>query len=498
MTFRFKAYWRRLSLAQLFAVVSFGVIVTGTLVIGWWVSAEIETRVTHNAAVTTALYMNSFVAPEIQGLATRQELTKTTRASLDRLHRNTPLGQHVVSFKIWGPGGRIVYSSRPSILGRVFPETSNLKLAWQGEVTSEFSDLEDEEDALERAFGGRLLELYSPVREKGKDRIIAVAEFYTSAKTFEEQLFEAQVYSWLMVSGVCFVMFVLLFGIVRRGSQTISAQQHELQSRVKELSALLAQNHELNERVRRATNRATEVNERFLRRVSAELHDGPAQAIGFALLRLDALLASVGIGIGIGAKETEATARGTSNDASKPLPDAINSPEPHAPVPDIIRGALNDALQEIRNLSSGLALPELGNLSFRQTLDRVTRSHQRRTASAVELSVDLIPDQLPLPIKIGIYRFIQESLNNAYRHGNAEQQLVRAGCHQGSLVITISDAGPGFDLAQLKQSTERLGLVGMRERIESLGGRFSIDSAPGQGTRVTASLPLKCHNDPDE
>ncbi|WP_428622968.1 sensor histidine kinase [Sedimenticola sp.] len=464
---RLRALKGRMSLAQLFAAVSFSVIVTGTVVIGWWVSEEIKQGVIQNTAVTTALYMNSFVAPEVQELAHQQDLSAESRAVLDYLHRETPLGQQIVSFKIWGPGGRIVYSSRSSIFGKVFPETPNLKRAWQGMVTSELSDLVDEEDALERDFGSRLLELYSPVREKGSDRIIAVAEFYKSAKLFETQLFNAQVSSWLVVSGVSFVMFLLLFGIVRRGSQTIDTQQRELHSQVQELSDLLAQNRQLHERVQRASNRATEVNERFLRRVSAELHDGPAQSIGFALLRLDAVLDETG------------------NHSSAETLAATNTQDP-----TIIRGALNDALQEIRNLSAGLALPELGQLSLEQTLERVTRAHRRRTGTEVELTLEKTPGRLRLPLKIATYRFVQESLNNAYHHGEGKEQRVRVTCDNQHLVIAVSDHGPGFDTAQLNLLTERLGLAGMRERIESMGGRFSIISTPGQGTLVMASLPL--------
>lgn len=473
---RIKSLWNRLNLAQRFAVACFAVLVAGMVVMGRWVSEQIEDGVTQNSAVTTALYMNSFVAPEVTELEYRESLSPKSMATLDHLHRETPLGKRIVSFKIWGPGSRVVYSSNPSIIGHVFPETPSLRGAWDGKVTAEFSDLEDEEDSLERVHGRRLLEIYSPVRAKGSDRIIAVAEFYEAADELEAQLLKARVSSWIVVAAVTVVMFWLLFGIVRGGSQTIARQQRELKSRVSELSALLKQNEELNERVRRATDRATEINERFLRRVSADLHDGPAQALGFALLRLDSVKQYID-GCSY-ANEVEG------------CPYAGKMSNGHDV--DSIRTSLNEALQEIRNLSAGLALPELGDLTLKQCLQRVVRSHERRTGTQVEMHVDGLPSEMPLPVKISIYRFVQEALHNAYNHGGGKgQRLTVANIDKATLNVMVSDEGPGFDPSQKPVTPVHLGLVGMRERIESLGGDFELRSAPGQGTRVSAWLPLR-------
>lgn len=478
-----KSLWIRLTLSQRFAVASFAILVAGMLGIGWWVSVQIEEGVTQNSAVTTALYMNSFVAPEVTELERKESLSPESMATLTSLHRDTPLGKRILSFKIWGPGGRVVYSSRPAIIGRVFPETPSLLRAWNGEVTAEFSDLEDEEDSLERVYGSRLLEIYSPIRAKGSDRIIAVAEFYETADDLEQQLFAARVSSWMVVAVVTLAMFALLFGIVRGGSQTIARQQRELKTRVRELSTLLKQNEELHERVRRATNRATEINERFLRRVSAELHDGPAQALGFALLRLDSVKQYID-----GCEYTEEIEgcpyQGKMSDNNDV---------------DSIRHSLNEALQEIRNLSAGLALPELDELDLRQSLQRLVRGHERRTGTTVETQIDDIPTELPLPVKIGIYRFVQEALHNAFRHGGGKDQCVRVGISDtGMLQIEVSDTGPGFDPQYRPAASDHLGLVGMRERIESLGGEFALNSSPGKGTRVAARLSLdNLENDDD-
>lgn len=454
-------FWTRLSLAKKYALMSLLVLIAGMWLIGSWVSAKIETGVIDNTAITAALYLNSFVAPELQELASHPELSAATIATLHRLYKETQLNERVTSFKIWALDGRVLYSSNPAIIGRVFPIAENKEQAWNGAVVAEFAGLDYAENILERGQGLPLLEIYSPVRDRWSNRIIAVAEFYDDATLLTQQLVQARVESWLVVAAVSLAMFFVLFGIVWGGNRTIERQRQELQGRVQQLSELLTQNKQLHDRAQRATSRAVELNERFLRRLSAELHDGPAQALSFGLLRLDAI-----------ADNNDHAAR--AGDLER------------------IRNALREALQEIRNLSTGLAVPELAELGLLEALQKVVRAHLRRTRSNVELCVSEVPlpNPLPLPLKIGIYRFVQEALNNAYQHGKGQHQHVQTRYQNGVLEVEVSDAGPGFDPEDPSKVGEHLGLSGMRERIESLGGHFQLDSVLNRGTRVIACLPI--------
>jgi signal transduction histidine kinase len=85
---------------------------------------------------------------------------------------------------------------------------------------------------------------------------------------------------------------------------------------------------------------------------------------------------------------------------------------------------------------------------------------------------------------------IQESLNNSYRHAEGASQQIRAFMEQDRLALEISDDGPGFVPQSQGVSDGHLGLAGMRERVESLGGTFSVRSEIGKGTQVTACLAL--------
>jgi signal transduction histidine kinase len=208
-------------------------------------------------------------------------------ATLSRLLEDTPLGQQIAAFKVWDAEGRVLYSTESAEINQIFPVQDGLAQAWRGEVAAQISDLGAAENALERARDTQLLEIYSPVRLRGTNRIIAVAEFYQRVGDLQREIVAAEQRSWLVVGGTTLLMYLLLAGFIRRASDTIARQELALRDQVTRLTDLLAQNAELHERVRRAATRTTALNERFLRRISAELHDGPAQELGLALLRLD-------------------------------------------------------------------------------------------------------------------------------------------------------------------------------------------------------------------
>jgi signal transduction histidine kinase len=102
-----------------------------------------------------------------------------------------------------------------------------------------------------------------------------------------------------------------------------------------------------------------------------------------------------------------------------------------------------------------------------------------------------LPEGAPLPVKITIYRLVQEALTNAFRHAGGAGQTVKAYGLDSDLKIEITDQGPGFDVEKWESSGDHLGLAGMRERVESLGGWFDLESKEGVGTRVVCRLSLR-------
>jgi signal transduction histidine kinase len=142
-------------------------------------------------------------------------------------------------------------------------------------------------------------------------------------------------------------------------------------------------------------------------------------------------------------------------------------------------------------------VPQLAQLSIAETVARIVRAHERRTGTRVVVTIGEVPDQAPLPVKITLYRAIQEALSNAYRHAGGLDQQVHVGCADDTLHIEGADGGPGFVGEPSSNGIEHLGLIGMRERVESLGGQFHINNRSGQGTTVIAELALHIAEDRD-
>jgi signal transduction histidine kinase len=468
MWVRLEEHLRQLSLAQRFMLTSLAILVAGMVGIGQWVGQQIEAGVIHRTAATTAMYVDSFVAPQLQELGHAESLTPEHVASLSRLLHDTPLGDDIAAFKVWDVHGRILYSTDRSGVGHIFPVQGGLARAWRGEVAARLSNLQDEENADQRANWSRLLEVYSPVRLTSTGRIIAVAEFYQTVGDLQRDITTARQESWLVVGAIMVLIYLLLAGFIRSASTTIAHQQVDLSNQIAQLTDLLAQNQDLHQRVRGAAARTAALNERFLRRISAELHDGPIQDIGLALLRLDHAIAPY---------ETRSVAGSSSAERNGDS--------------DVIQKSLHHALQEMRAIAAGLSLPHLSQLTLTDTLLHVVRTHERRTSTKVMVHLSALPEQAPLPIKITLYRLIQEALNNAYRHAGGVGQQLHVRSEATDLIVTIADQGAGFDETQVLGQDERLGLIGMRERVESLGGGFRIDSTAGQGTRMSFRLPLQ-------
>jgi signal transduction histidine kinase len=150
---------------------------------------------------------------------------------------------------------------------------------------------------------------------------------------------------------------------------------------------------------------------------------------------------------------------------------------------------LQSALTDLRAILRGLQLPEIEQLSLVETLQRAAADHQRKTGVAVPLTLNNAPDAAPLQVRITLFRVLQESLANGFRHGGGRNQRVTVTGSAGTVIVEVADDGPGFDPKALKPDGH-FGLDWMRERVELLGGSFEVRSAAGQGAVVRTSLPL--------
>jgi signal transduction histidine kinase len=463
--------FKSLNLSQRFMLAGLLTLFAGMLGIGYWVEKQIVTGVIHRSGATTALYVESFVAPNLQELGVSEEILPEHALSLENLLQNTPLGQQIVAFKVWNTQGKLIYSNDSSTIGKTFPMTEGQLRARLGEVISEISSLEeDENQALDELYD-QLLETYSPVWLSGTDQVIAVAEFYQKTDDLDQEIGILKRRSWMVVGLIIFLMYILLSYFVRNASKTISHQQDELNQKLTLLTDLLNENQNLNERVRKASASVALLNEGYLKRIGAELHDGPAQDLGLSILKLDSII-------------------GLFEKAPKTIIDGKIIGELTS-----IETSMQNALKEMRGIATGLSLPQLSDLDLTDTIAHVVRSHEKQTGSTVSLEIDLKLDRTSLPIRITVYRLIQEALHNAFLHAGGAGQQVWVKSDESFLNLEISDTGQGFEVSKLKGKSGRLGLTGMRERVESIGGSFGIESQPGKGTIIQVRLPIRIEGD---
>ena len=153
---------------------------------------------------------------------------------------------------------------------------------------------------------------------------------------------------------------------------------------------------------------------------------------------------------------------------------------------EAIRALASRTLEEIRNMALLLRPSMLDDFGLVPALQWQARDAMRRTGLRVDVEASEAAGDLPEEHKTCIYRIVQESLNNAARHAQASAVQITVDSHPGEVVVSVRDDGSGFDTA----STRGLGLLGMEERVRRLGGTFTIESKPGRGAAIRASLPV--------
>jgi signal transduction histidine kinase len=245
----------------------------------------------------------------------------------------------------------------------------------------------------------------------------------------------------------------------------ITRANQELEGRVLERTRELAQAHD-ELRVRDAVRgqllrKVISAQEEERKRLARELHDETCQKLAALGIRLDtAATASSVEDIRTGIGDARALATRTLGDI-------------HHVIFDLRPSVLDDL---------GL-LPAIRWYATRQL---------GAAAVSVRCDFDDLDARLAPEVEISVFRAVQEAINNIARHAHAENALIEISRDSRGLQVEIEDDGEGFDVAQVEQPSESgrgLGLLGLRERIELLGGTVAIDSSPGDGTRVSVRVP---------
>jgi signal transduction histidine kinase len=268
--------------------------------------------------------------------------------------------------------------------------------------------------------------------------------------------------TWVPLAREGRLLGILLLG-PRTGNDLLDGQDHRILRSLAHEAALAAENVRLADALRRLAQRVTLAQEEERQRLSRALHDEAGQALTALKISLELIRGDL-------------PAEGAS--LRQRMADAA---------------ALTDAtMQQIHLLAQNLRPPTLDTVGLDPALDGFCRSFARRT----RLTIDYRGAELPLmldAISTCLYRFLQEALANVAKHAQADRVRVVLRCDGETVSLSVEDDGRGFDHASTFSPSGwpvGIGLMGMEERLKSLGGRLEVDSAPGRGTRLTAHIPL--------
>lgn len=428
-------------------------------VLGTWVNYQITRSVLATSGAAAVGFLQAFVEPVIRDLEAHDELPPHVHERLDAIFaEGEPILRSFVTLKLWRPDGTVLYVNTPkSLIGKKFASTDVARAA-AGEVVAEFEDMRSEESAHEQSLGLSLIEVYAPLHD-ATGNIIAVGEVYENAAVLDQQLEESAFRTWIFVCFTTAVMLGFLYLIVRRGSRLIETQRSALQARFHESVALARMNQDLRVAADKARLDANAANEELISRIGLDIHDGPIQLLSLLMLRVGRL-------------------RGNTM-----------SPEDEANAASI-KELTASVIHELRELSAGLVLPEIREIGLEEAIRHAAERHENLTGTTVTVELGRLPPNVSDALKICIYRIIQESLNNSFKHAGGEGQRVAAREEGGRFLLTITDSGNGAaEREEESGQRTKLGMHSIRNRVATFGGTLQIRSDQS-GTTVSVELPI--------
>jgi len=272
------------------------------------------------------------------------------------------------------------------------------------------------------------------------------------------QLFMPHSPPWLQsLKGLNFVITtsVLLYFVLRRayrGWREAERQQRETLS-------------EMSGKFRNLSTRVENLREADRTRISRELHDQLGQAL---------------TGLKMDLRWMEGQLEVRDDRALNPLTDRLIEAQ----------GQVDDLIGTVQRIATDLRPDALDELGLPEALKEEAERFVNRTGVRCEVQVEELPESLPCTVATAAFRIFQEALTNIVRHAQASRVQVRCAVTGEVLELVVADDGKGMPPGS-EQDRDSLGLLGMRERAELLGGKVNFTTGDSGGTRVQATLPWK-------
>jgi signal transduction histidine kinase len=249
---------------------------------------------------------------------------------------------------------------------------------------------------------------------------------------------------------------VATIGQLQQGQQELEVR---LQQHVTELASQKAALEGSRAQLRGLIRRLVRVQEDERRSLARDLHDTSGQA-----------MTAIGLGLSVLRREC---------DCSDTL---------RARVDDLQR-LVAGVVEDLHRLSINLRHSTLDQYGLVPATEDLITSLREQTGIEVAFTVDGLAARLPEELETALYRITQEACTNIARYSAAAHASIAIRCEGNMVQVSIQDDGIGFDVAEAL-SRNRLGLVGIGERADMLGGTFAIDSSPGRGTALMVEIPV--------
>ncbi|MGO8699139.1 MAG: sensor histidine kinase [Limisphaerales bacterium] len=239
------------------------------------------------------------------------------------------------------------------------------------------------------------------------------------------------------------------------------AAEEALQKSERHYSQLLEKSDQMQEELRRLSRQILSAQEEERRRISRELHDVIAQTLTGINVRLEAL-----------AKEAATSTKGIDRNIAR--------------TQRLVEKSVDIVHQFARELRPAV----LDDLGLIPALHSFMKNFNKQTGIRTHLTAFTGVEQLDTARRTVLFRVAQEALTNVARHAQASRVDVAIKKLPGGICMNIKDDGKSFHVERVLhgKGSKRLGLLGMRERLEMVGGRFDVESSPGKGTTITAQI----------
>ncbi|MGH1489577.1 MAG: sensor histidine kinase [Acidimicrobiales bacterium] len=354
-------------------------------------------------------------------------------AVLDAIVTERVIDDTTVRVKLWDASGKIVYSDEPLLIGEVYElEADKHRSLWSGETVSEISDLQGPENRFEAQMSSEMMEVYLPIEGPDGGPLLYESYFAMSSVSDSASRIRSEFLPIIVVPVV--LMGGLHFALVWGLRQRVRRAQAERE---------------------RLLRRAVESSDLERRRIAADLHDGVVQDL-------------VGTSFAVSAAAESA---------------AVHAPELSSDLRSAAVGTRR-SLQSLRSLLVDIYPPNLHEQGLEAALVDLL-APARDLGIETELTIDGELEAAPEKTAL-LYRVIQESVRNVFRHANADHLNVHLATNPDGTTVEIMDDGAGF--VSPHRENGHLGLRLLADLTADAGAGFTVESEPGVGTTIRLEL----------